>query len=57
MWVKCKDRQPGKFGEYLVLRRLYGGRTLVDSCIWDAGCWISTAQTILDGVEGWWADD
>lgn len=56
MWVKCKDRQPERYGEYLVLRRMYGGRTRVESCIWDGGSWISPAQTILTGVESWWAD-
>ncbi|MBR2697819.1 MAG: hypothetical protein IKE76_04435 [Clostridia bacterium] len=55
-WVRCDHRQPGKPGDYYVIRRDRGKKLRTDTLRFNGGYWITAGHNPTNAVEAWWEE-
>lgn len=55
-WVRCDHRQPGKPGDYYVIRRRLGAKLGTDTLRYNGGYWITAKSAPTNTVEAWWEE-
>ena len=55
-WVRCDHRQPGKPGDYFVIRRRLGAKLGTDTLRYNGGYWITAKSAPTNTVEAWWEE-
>ena len=56
-WVLTEDRQPEAYGEYHVIRRVRGTKTMKDKYRWNGGYWVTPGGNPSYSVHAWWDKD
>ena len=54
-WIETKERQPGKYGKYRILRRV-GKQTREDEYLWNGGYWVTKGNSISKAVVSWYEE-
>ncbi len=52
-WVKCLDREPAKYGEYLVIHRTRGRSYTYDTYLYNGANWVTRGNSLSWAVEAW----
>lgn len=56
-WIHCEERQPPKYGTYLIIKRSRSRRMDYDEYLWNGSGWVTHGHSLSYAVEAWFEEE